>query len=40
MHDIFGPDVMEIFDMRYEPTLKKPEQKEETKDNQTEKKEQ
>ncbi len=40
MHDIFGPDVMEIFDMRYEPTLKKPEPKEETKDNQTEKKEQ
>lgn len=40
MHDIFGPDVMEIFDMRYEPTLKKPEQKEETKDNQAEKKEQ
>ncbi|MCR5602117.1 MAG: hypothetical protein K6G27_00265 [Lachnospiraceae bacterium] len=29
MHDIFGPDVMEIFDMRYEPTLKKPEKKEE-----------
>ena len=32
MHDIFGPDVMEIFDLRYEPTLKKPEQKEENKD--------
>ncbi len=29
MHDIFGPDVMELFDMRYEPTLKKPEKKEE-----------
>lgn len=40
MHDIFGPDVMEIFDMRYEPTLKKPEQKEETGNNQAEKKEQ
>ena len=38
MHDIFGPDVMEIFDLRYEPTLKKPEQKEETTDK-TEKKE-
>ena len=30
MHDILGPDVMEIFDMRYEPTLKKPEQKQES----------
>ena len=30
MHDIFGPEVMEIFDLRYEPTLKKPEKKEET----------
>lgn len=40
MHDIFGPDVMEIFDMRYEPTLKKPEQKEEPKADQNEKKEQ
>lgn len=30
MHDIFGPDVMEIFDLRYEPTLKKPEKKEES----------
>ncbi len=29
MHDIFGHEVMEIFDMRYEPTLKKPEKKEE-----------
>lgn len=38
MHDIFGPDVMEIFDLRYEPTLKKPEQKEETTDK-TDKKE-
>ncbi len=38
MHDIFGPDVMEIFDLRYEPTLKKPEKKEETTEN-TEKKE-
>ncbi len=38
MHDIFGPDVMEIFDMRYEPTLKKPEQKEEAADK-TDKKE-
>ena len=37
MHDIFGPDVMEIFDLRYEPTLKKPEKKEEDKT--TEKKE-
>ena len=35
MHDIFGPEVMEIFDLRYEPTLKKPEKKEE----ETEKKE-
>ncbi len=25
MHDIFGYEVMEIFDMRYEPTLRKPE---------------
>ena len=25
MHDILGPDVMEIFDMKYEPTLRKPE---------------
>lgn len=32
MHDIFGPDVMEIFDLRYEPTLKKPEKKEENTD--------
>ena len=31
MHDIFGPDVMEIFDMRYEPTIKKAEPKEESK---------
>ena len=23
MHDIFGPDVVELFDMRYEPQLKK-----------------
>ena len=30
MHDIFGPDVMEIFDLRYEPTLKKPEKKEDS----------
>ena len=37
MHDIFGPDVMEIFDLRYEPTLKKPEKKED--DEKTEKKE-
>ncbi len=37
MHDIFGPDVMEIFDLRYEPTLKKPEKKED--DKKTEKKE-
>lgn len=37
MHDIFGPDVMEIFDLRYEPTLKKPEQKEETAAGKTEK---
>lgn len=40
MHDIFGPEVMEIFDLRYEPTLKKPEQKEETGNTEkTEKKE-
>ena len=37
MHDIFGPDVMEIFDLRYEPTLKKPEKKEDAE--KTEKKE-
>ncbi len=37
MHDIFGPYVMEIFDLRYEPTLKKPEKKED--DKKTEKKE-
>ncbi len=39
MHDIFGPDVMELFDMRYEPTLKKPEQKEENKEENGDKKE-
>ncbi|MCR5420887.1 MAG: hypothetical protein K6E98_07775 [Lachnospiraceae bacterium] len=32
MHDIFGHEVMEIFDMRYEPTLKKYEQPEDNKD--------
>ena len=31
MHDIFGHEVMEIFDMRYEPTLKKHEAKDEGK---------
>ncbi|HAG70072.1 MAG TPA: hypothetical protein DCL38_08865, partial [Lachnospiraceae bacterium] len=25
MHDIFGPEVMELFDMRYEPRLRKAE---------------
>ena len=39
MHDIFGPDVMELFDLRYEPTLKKPEQKEENKEESKDKKE-
>ena len=39
MHDIFGPDVMEIFDLRYEPTLKKPEQKEEKTDKEDKKEE-
>ncbi|MCR5508969.1 MAG: hypothetical protein K6F34_09805 [Lachnospiraceae bacterium] len=38
MHDIFGHEVMELFDMRYEPTLKKPETKEENSEN-SEKKE-
>ena len=27
MHNIFGPDVMEIFDMRYEPKIRVPELK-------------
>ena len=33
MHDIFGPEVIELFDMRYEPTLptKKKEEKQEEK---------
>ncbi len=39
MHDIFGPDVMEIFDMRYEPTLKKNEVKEAEGETKKEKKE-
>ena len=36
MHDIFGHEVMEIFDMRYEPTLKKHEAKEGSKTENTE----
>ena len=39
MHDIFGPDVMEIFDMRYEPTLKKNEAKVSDNDNSKDKRE-
>ncbi len=31
MHDIFGPDVLELFDMRYEPVIKKAENKESEK---------
>ncbi|MCR4658511.1 MAG: hypothetical protein K5770_20120 [Lachnospiraceae bacterium] len=27
MHDIFGPEVIELFDMRYEPQIRKPEHK-------------
>ena len=28
MHDIFGPDVMELFDLKYQPKLKAAEKEE------------
>ncbi len=31
MHDIFGPDVVELFDMRYEPQIRKPDNEQTTK---------
>ena len=31
MHDIFGAEVIEIFDMKYQPEMKKPEKKAENK---------